>query len=161
MHRQAFDGVEQRSRWLLDRCSDLAQYPIDAIAAACRKWRQSGSLKFPTPGQLIPLVKETSPVERRGAVQPWRQASPDEFASMSVRDKIRELTILAHEARSKAGPMFRNTTPAGSRKITGVHLSADQMPDTYRRWTAEAERLEAEVGRLRKVVSTPYREAAE
>lgn len=154
--------TDQRARWLRDWCADLATYPLNAIQSACRNWRRGGSLKFPTPGQLLPLVRDALPVEKSPAVQIWREATPDEFRAMSVRDKIRELTILAHQARTKAGPMFRNTTPAGSlAKVSGKHIEPHEMPDTYRRWTAIAEEHEAEIGRLRKVLSTPYRQAAE
>lgn len=85
--------------------------------------------------------------------------NPTDFHSLSVRDKIRELRIQAHEARTKAGPMFRNTS-RGS-KIGGKHLTPEEMPDTWRRWNTEAERLEGEVKRLREIVRTPYQQAAE
>lgn len=85
--------------------------------------------------------------------------NPSDFHTLSVRDKIRELTIQAHEARTKAGPMFRNTSAGG--RIAGKHLTADEMPDTWRRWNAEAERLEAEIKRLREITRRPFAQAAE
>lgn len=156
-------SVEQRGLWLRDWCADLAKYPLDAIATACRKWRHSDATKFPTVGQLMPLVRDSLPVEKTGAVIPWRQAGPEEFRSMSVREKIRELTILAHEARLKAGPMFRNTSAKGAAitKASGKHLTPEEMPDTYRRWIAIAEGHEAEVGRLRRILREPKTMAAE
>ncbi len=153
---------EERERFMKDYLADIQEFPLAAIRSACAEWRRSGNAKFPISGQLIPVIRRfVGADERRSKAQPWSPAAREEFRDMSVRDKIRELTILAHEARTKAGPMFRNTTPKGSAKVSGVHLSADQMPDTYRRWTAEAERLEAEIGRLRKIVATPYAQAAE
>lgn len=75
----------------------------------------------------------------------------NDFRSLSVRDKLRELQIQAHDCRTKAGPMF----------CSGKHLAAEEMPDTWRRWNAEAERIEAEIKRLREIVRTPYQQAAE
>jgi hypothetical protein len=155
-------SVEQRLLWLRDWCSDLAQFPLDAITNAARKWRHSGATKFPTAGQFLPMVRDSLPVEKTGGVQIWRHASEDEFRAMSVRDKIRELTILAHEQRTKAGPMFRNTTAPGSlAKVSGKHLEPHELPLAYRVHTEEAERLEAEIGRLRKILRTPFQQAAE
>ena len=85
--------------------------------------------------------------------------NPTEFHTLSVRDTIRELRIQAHECRTKAGPMFRNTTQG--KQMSGVHLTAEQMPDTWCRWNAEAERLEAEIKRLREITRTPFQQAAE
>jgi hypothetical protein len=154
--------ISARALWLRDWCADLAEFPLDAIATACRKWRHSGATKFPTPGQLLPLVRDSLPVEKTGEVRVWSPASQSEFAAMSVRDKIRELTILAHEQRTKAGPMFRNTTAPGSlAKVSGKHLEPHELPLAYRVHTEEAERLEAEIGRLRKILRTPFQQAAE
>lgn len=155
-------AIDTRKAWLNDWCADLAQFPIDAVQAACRKWRHSGAIKFPTPGQLLPLVKDALPVEKTGPVRVWRPATPDEFRAMSVRDKIHEHTILAHKARLKAGPMFRNTTPAGSlAKVSGKHLEPHELSAEYHAFTAEAERHEAEAKRLRQHLRTPYAVAAE
>jgi hypothetical protein len=155
-------SVDQRLLWLRDWCTDLAQFPLDAITTACCKWRHSGSAKFPTPGQMLPLVRDSLPVEKAVAVRPWSPAGQSEFAAMSVREKIRELTILAHQARTKAGPMFRNTTPRGvTAKVSGKHLGPEDMSVAYRGHTAEAERIEAEIGRLRGILRTPYAQAAE
>jgi hypothetical protein len=155
--------ISQRTLWLRDWCADLSEFPLDAIATACRKWRHSGATKFPTPGQLLPLVRDSLPVEKGARVQPWRPAGPEEFRGMTVREKIRELMILAHEARTKAGPMYRNTTARGApiSKASGAHLNPEDMSESYRRWTAVAEGHEAELSRLRKVVRSPMSEAAE
>lgn len=82
-----------------------------------------------------------------------------DFRNLSVRDKIRELQIQAHECRTKAGPMFRNTSRGA--KVGGKHLTPEEMPDAWWRWNAEAERLEAEIKRLREITRTPYQQAAE
>lgn len=150
--------ASQRTAWLNDWCSDLAEFPLEAVANACRKWRHSGATKFPTAGQLLPMVRESLPVEKRGAVHAWRPATDAEFRAMSVREKIRELTILAHEARGKAGPMFRNTSQGP--RMSGVHLEPHELPAEHRVFTAEAERYEAEIARLREVLRTPYQASA-
>lgn len=150
---------EDRERFLKDYLADIQEFPLDAIRSACAEWRKSGSTKFPTSGLLIPLIRRFVGAPKSERSQPWAPASPGEFRDMPVRDKLRELQILAHAARSKAGPMFRNTS-RGS-KIGGKHLTPEEMPDTFRRWNAEAERLEGEIKRLREILRTPYQQAAE
>jgi hypothetical protein len=142
--------AEQRSLWLRDWCSDLAQYPMEAIAAACRKWRHSGAVKFPTPGQLLPLVRESQPAERAEHVEVWRPLSDAEYAALTVREKIRHHQILSHEAYSKAGPMFRNTSQGP--RMSGVHLAADDMDASYRKWTDLGKHHAQEAHRLRQYV---------
>lgn len=154
-------AVDQRLLWLRDWCTDLAEFPIEAVQAACRKWRHSAAAKFPTPGQLLPLVRESLPAEKTGAVEVWRELSDSEYRALTVREKIRHCTILAHEARIKAGPMLVNTTLRGSSRISGKHLTSEEMPDTWRRWTAIAEGHEAEAKRLREILRTPMSVAAE
>src|ERR1700747_1981343 len=107
--------ISARTLWLRDWCADLAEFPLEAIVTACRKWRQSGATKFPTPGQLLPLVRDSVPSQGGGTrVEVWRPLSDAEYQALTVREKIRHHQILSHEAYSKAGPMFRNTT-AGPR----------------------------------------------
>lgn len=148
-------SIEQRESWMRDWCADLADFPDEAIAAACRKWRHTGSAKFPTPGQLLPLVRDSLPMERGSRVEVWRELTDDEYRALSVREKIRHRTILAHEARCKAGPMFRSERGASMGRPVGTHTTADQMPETWRRWTAIAEGHEAEAKRLREHLRQP------
>lgn len=146
--------AEHRAMWLRDWCADLAEYPMDAIRVGCRKWRQSGATKFPTAGQLMPLIRASVAVEREAPVQPWRAATEDEYREMSVREKIREHLILAHEAFSKAGPMFRNTSGGGSMfRAKGEHLTPEQMSPEHHRWVAEGKRHREEAYRLRQYMS--------
>lgn len=79
---------------------------------------------------------------------------------MSVRKKLREVTMQAQEARRKAGPMFRQAADVSS-ELPGRPLQPDEMPDIYRRWTAIAEGHEAEAKRLRAILNTPMSAAAE
>lgn len=145
-------SVEQRSLWMRDWASDLSEFPLEAITNACRKWRMSGASKFPTPGQIMPLVRESLPAERREAVRVWRQATPDEYANMTIREKIRELQILAHDAFSKAGPMFRNTSAGHMGRASGVHLPAEEMPGAHAAWISEGQRHNDEIKRLRQYI---------
>lgn len=142
--------VEQRASWTRDWCNDLAEFPIEAIRIACRKWRLSGATKFPTPGQLLPSIRESLPSEKQEVLREWAPATEDDYRAMSLRDKIREHQILAQQAYRKAGPMFRNTSAgAGLSKASGIHLTVDEMPETYRHWVAQAEQHTAEATRLR------------
>jgi hypothetical protein len=146
--RPTLMSVDQRTLWMADWCSDLTQHPIEAILAACRKYRHSGATKFPTAGQLIPLVKASLPAEQTPDEGPWRPLSEPEYDALSLRAKIRHQLILASDARSKAGPMFRNTQSVMAR-AGGEHIQASDMPDTWRRWTDIARGHEAEAARLR------------
>lgn len=128
--------VEQRASWVRDWCTDLAGFPIESIRVACRKWRQGTATKFPTPGQLIVFIEKEIPKQMGPKALPWRPASEDEYRGMTLQNKIYEHQVLAHEAYGKAGPMFRNeTVSAGLGRAKGEHLTLDQMPDSYRRWT--------------------------
>lgn len=154
--------VEQRMLWLRDWCNDLAQFPLEAVANACRKWRHSGAVKFPTPGQLLPLVRDSLPGQKGEQVQVWRELSDDEYAKLTLREKIRHRTIQAHEARLKAGPMFRNTSAGpGITKASGAHLQPDEMPPVWRKWNELADSHEAEAKRLREFLRSSERMAAE
>ena len=147
-----------RASWLRDWCSDLAEFPIESIRIACRKWRQSGATKFPTPGQLLPMVRAELPRQKlddKYKPREWSPASDDDYREMSLRDKIREQQILSHEAYRKAGPMFRNTTGGGPMsKASGVHLSLTEMGTAYHHWIAAARWHAGEASELRKRLVT-------
>lgn len=145
-------AVEQRMLWLRDWCADLAGFPLDAIAGACRQWRHGGKTKFPTPGELLPMVRALAQQDQRGpAEQPWRPLSDAEYQALTVREKIRHHQILSHEAYSKAGPMFRNTSQGP--RMSGVHLDPEQMDAEYRKWTDLGKHHSQEAYRLRQYVS--------
>jgi len=145
--------AEKRALWLRDWCEDLAKFPIGAVRVACRKYRNSGATKFPTPGQLVPMVRaeaEQKPAAER--VQPWRPLTDDEYEALSLRGKIEHQRILAGQARRKAGPMWLNGRPAGP----------DELPERWHEWTKRAENHEAEADRLRRYLrATPQGLAAE
>jgi hypothetical protein len=142
-------SVPQRELWMRDWCADLASFPAEAITNACRKYRQSEATKFPTPGQLIPLVRLSLPSTTGEKVAEWAPLSDAEYASLSIRDKSRHRSILAHDARIKAGPMYVNRSPTLSGATPG-HVSAENMPAVWRKWTGIAEAHEAEAKRLRE-----------
>lgn len=136
-------SVDARALWMRDWCDDLSSFPIEAIRAACRKYRNSGATKFPTPGQLVPMVRGEAKQEPDAPkMQPWRPIEDAEYETLSLRDKIRHHRILAHEARRKAGPMWRNGKPC----------PAEEMPDTWRAWNRQAEHHEDEAARLSKFI---------
>lgn len=142
-----------RASWLADWCSDLADFPIESIRLAVRDWRHSASGKFPTPGQLLPLVRSKLPIESKGRPQDWAPLSDDEYRALPIRDKIRHQLILAHEAGCKAGPMWRNPEGGGkmSRPVDG-RLMPEDMPPTHRHWTEVRASHMAEVKRLREII---------
>ena len=52
LRRTAAEHRVANRHWI----EDLADYPSDLIAEACRQWRNSPKDRFPTPGQLKALV---------------------------------------------------------------------------------------------------------
>ena len=129
-----------RSRWLEDWCSDLSEYPIQAIKTASRRWREGTNPKFPLLGQFIGLIKAVnfSGKGQTGGDRAWRTVSPDEYHAMSMRDKARHHQIMAHATRRKAGPMWTN----------GRHVAADEMPQAWHDLQAEALRHERHAKKL-------------
>jgi hypothetical protein len=143
-----------RTCWLRDWCDDLAPHPISAVRLGCRSWRHSGATKFPTPGQLLPLVKANlpTPAAEQGANEPWRPLSDDEYDRLSLRDKIRHHLIAAHETSCQAGPMWKTPeTSTAGRPLPG-HLTAAQMSEDWHSLTARAANHLAEAAHLRSIL---------
>lgn len=152
--------VDARMLWLRDWCEDLASYPIEAIRKACRQYRMGGSAKFPTPGQLMPLVQSHMPSESHGRTEVWRPLTDEEYRGLTVRQKHRHQLILASEAGGKAGPMFRNAggTPG---KPKGEHLTPADMPPAWSHWIRVRDGHMAEAKRLREIMNQPAYPALE
>lgn len=148
-------SIEQRDLWMRDWCEDLAQFPAEAILNACRKFRHSGAVKFPTAGQFMPLVKQAMPGEQHDRIEAWRPLTDEEYRALPLKEKIRHHEILAHEAGGKAGPMFLNTSHGLGGKISGRHLTAEEMPDTFRRWKQIEANHYAEARRLKEHLKLP------
>jgi hypothetical protein len=136
-------SVEDRSRWLRDWCNDLREFRIEEVRQAAMKWRRGESQKFPTPGQFLPVVRSLvrSDIAPKVA-EPWRELSDDEYRALTLEGKIRHQTILASEARKKAGPMWRGGRPA----------KPGELPQRWHIWTAKAQNHEAEVKTLRGIL---------
>lgn len=135
--------TNQRALWLRDWCADLAVFPIDAIRAACRRYRNSDATKFPTPGQLLPLVKSAAKPELREGVKalPWAPSGTQEaYNALSLTEKIYENRALAKEAYRKAGPMWKHGRPVGP----------EELGPAWRGHTDQAKAYEAEATRLSK-----------
>lgn len=140
-------SVEDRARWAADWCDDLKDYPIDAIRHACRKWRMGTVSKFPMLGQLLPLIRaaDHEAAARGRKDEAWRPLTDDEYRGLTLREKIRHHQILAHQARTKAGPMWTE----GEK---GRPLTRDQMPQRWHELQAQADGHDAEVRRLRAMI---------
>lgn len=145
-----------RASWLRDWCDDLVGFPIESIRLGIREYRHCGETKFPTAGKLLPLIRAKLPVEKGAAVEVWRPLSDDEYAALSIRDKIRHQLILAKLAADRAGPMWKNPQGGASMKRpTPGHITFEDMPSAYRRWKGvEAGHL-AEAKRLREFLKQP------
>ena len=139
-------SLEDRSRWLSDWCEDLQEYSIDAIQHACRKWRMGTSPKFPMLGQLVALIKAADHQRARGdKAEAWRPLSDAEYRGLTVREKIRHHQILAHQARTKAGPMWEHG-------MMGRPLAREEMPEKWHDLHRLADGHDAEVRRLRAMI---------
>lgn len=142
-------SVDDRSRWMRDWCDDLRSFDIAAIRSATARWRKGDSSKFPTPGQLLPLVRNavapTGAGQQGRKAMPWRAPTDAEYDAMSLSEKRDTHINLAHEARDKAGPMWSKTL--------GGPLTPDQLPERWHIWTKRAQNHEAEISRLRKILN--------
>lgn len=136
---------EDQERFLRDYVADLREFDIKAIETGCARWRQSGAKNFPTSGQLLPFIQAASPRSHGEKPQPWRPLSDAEYATLSIREKIRHQTILASEAKLKAGPMWREGKPC----------PPENLSEGYHTWTARARNHEAEIKRLRELINQP------
>lgn len=146
--------ADLRAGWLADWCADLAEFPIEAVRLAIRDWRHGGQSKFPTPGQLLPLVRARLPAQKGPKVEVWREPTEDEYRAMTVREKIRHHHIMAHEAGVKAGPMWRNPEGAANiRRPMPGHLTIEEMPPTYHHWKRMQANHAAEAKRLREMIN--------
>jgi len=146
-------SVEDRTRWLRGWVEDLGEYTIEAVNHACRKWRQGESAKFPTPGQLLPLVRSVAKVDNSGGkVHPWRPISDDEYRDLTVKEKIRHLQIVSHNIKGLHGPMYSMTLKR--------QLTPDEMPPQWHEAQASAKRIGGEIKRLREIVLSAQERAA-
>ncbi|MBR7619964.1 hypothetical protein JKL49_11240 [Phenylobacterium sp. 20VBR1] len=141
-------SVEDRSRWMVDWCSDLANFPIEAIKLACTRWRQGENTRFPTPGQLLPMVRAVLPAKGDGPkVERWRPISGEDYRQLPIRDKIRHLQIELSELMTDAGPMMINEG-----EFRGRRLTPDEMPAKWHDAQARAAMIDAEIKRLRDTI---------
>ena len=70
LHYPQFPRSSAESRMVVENwLEDLADYPADLIAEACRRWRRSAEKFFPSPGQLLkhiePMLKHRQALQRR------------------------------------------------------------------------------------------------
>lgn len=138
--------VDQRSRWQQDWVQDLKTFPLAAIQSAFREWRHSENTKFPTPGQIIPMVRRFSGVRENApeSVEPWTyEISDDNYRSLSLSAKIRHHRIAAAHCRTQAGPMPH----------PGPAVHQEDMPEVWHAWRRRAEKHDAEAAKLRKTLS--------
>lgn len=141
---------EESERFLKDYLADVQEHPLEAIQKACAEWRKSGATRFPTPGQLIPLIRKHVAVERSaGRPAPWRPLSDEAYERLTLAEKVRHHRIAASEARRKAGPMWKNP-PGGAdlRRAAPGHVAPEAMSERWRLWSARADNHDAEARRL-------------
>ncbi|MCJ8334631.1 MAG: hypothetical protein MJH10_10360 [Epibacterium sp.] len=85
---EADDRIRART-WI----ADLADYPADAIEAACAQWRRKDTAFMPSPGQLIaliePIVKARQALKNRADLVidgPVKRTAPNPIEAVAERD---------------------------------------------------------------------------
>lgn len=149
-------SAEEHERWLKDYVEDLKRYPEEALKQACANWRANDKNgKFPSPGQLMALVRQFTDARQPTGVklEPWRELAPVEYEALTLAAKLRYHEIAGMEARKKAGPLWWNGRPC-----TLEDLSEDRA-DRWRTWTAEAARHRDDADRIRQLLARHERRA--
>lgn len=141
-------STSEHERFLADYLNDLSGFPIEAVMKACQDWRKSDASKFPTCGQLLAFVRNAMPKGSAVNNEAWRHLTDQEYDALTMAEKIRHRTIMAVEAKTKAGPMWRNGKP----------VSPEDMPESWHTQQAiarghyeEASRLKAKLAEYRSV----------
>ena len=136
----------EHERFLADYLNDLSGFPIEAVMKACQDWRKSDASKFPTCGQLLAFARNAMPKGANVNNEAWRPLTDDEYDRLTMAEKIRHRTIMAMEAKTKAGPMWRGGYPVGP----------EDMPESWHTLTAisrghyeEASRMKAKLAEYR------------
>lgn len=134
---------EENERFLKDYLADIEEFPLDAIRKACADWRRSGATKYPTSGQLIPMIRRHLLEERQGGdrPQPWTAPSEAEYEAMPLREKIRQRRIMAGLAEEQA---FREAAKLGWDR------NVQNAPQVWREHMARAASHHEEAARLKR-----------
>jgi hypothetical protein len=142
---------EDHERWIADYAEALKVYPVEAIRAGCRAWRESAADKFPKVGQLLPYVRDAAaPKAERTVTRAWEPPTQEEYDALSLREKMRQQSLLGTQAKDTA---YREAMRAGwDRNIASA-------PDCFGFWMARAEGHFAEANRLRSKLAS-YGDAA-
>lgn len=121
-------STAEHERFLADYLNDLRGFPIEAIMKACQDWRKSEAQKFPTCGQFLAFVRGAMPKSGSVNNERWRVLTDAEYDGLTMSEKIRHRTIMAMEAKTKAGPMWRSGGP----------VAPEDMPESWHTWSAIA-----------------------
>lgn len=130
---------DESERFLKDYLADIQDFPLQAIQAACADWRKSGQTKFPTPGQLIPMIRSRLQTKAAPKDEAWVPLDDADYAALTLDGKERHHLILAKQALDKAGPMWRD----------GRALHPDEMSAEHNKWKERARFHKQEASRLR------------
>lgn len=136
---------DQHERFLRDYLRDLDGFAAETVRLACTNWRCSDATKFPTPGQLLKLVKALVPKLSAESFEPWATITDAAYSALSLSAKIRHHQILGQDERLKAGPMWigeKNGRPA----------APGELSQAWRTHTDRANGHFAEVKRLRDLI---------
>lgn len=140
---------EENERFLKDYLADIEEFPLEAIKAACADWRKSGSIRFPTSGQLIPMIRAKVPSDGVSRETAWVELSEDDYAQLDLPSKERHHLIMAQRCEVKAGPMWRNGRP----------LTHNEMPPAWHQLRERAAHHREEAARLRNLYRRAERQA--
>jgi len=130
---------EEQERILSDYADDLKAFDLDAIKNGCRSWRQSSAQRFPTPGQLIPMIRANMRQQTGPRPAAWKPCTTEEYEAMPPYEQIREL-----QCRMEAinpGPQFS--------QVQQRHLDASEMPEEWHKARQRIATYAAEIKRIR------------
>ncbi|MFT4076866.1 MAG: hypothetical protein QM647_15175 [Asticcacaulis sp.] len=116
---------------------------VEMFDRVLRIWQyERESKRFPYPNELNEIVQSLRSRADEPVAEAWHQISRQEYADLTLRAKVRYLTILAFEYRKAAGPMFGPGKGEGPAK-----------PEAFAKWSPLAEQCEAECRRLSQQLS--------
>ena len=135
---------DQRAGWLRDWCTDLKAYPAEAVRHGCQQWRRTATKEaFPKFSELRPLIEAVVTRSQVGEkIEAWRRLSEGDYRALTLREKVRYLTVLAIDLRKEAGPQWGGGGP----KL------AEEMPPVWHSLRAEADEADSEAKRLGEVL---------
>ncbi len=110
---------EEEERFLADFLEELKGFDLEAVRAACRRWKLGDNAKFPTVGQLVSMARislsAATPAQALGGrrMETWSPTiiSQAEYEKMPLGAKVRELRLQANHYENQASSLRDKSKP--------------------------------------------------